>query len=132
MEKYRLYDSLGTLCTAVIYAPCYGAGFSTWNGVNADDGRVVRWLMKHPHTVEYSAKQSPSGKYQEFETYNISFDCGELNEYLATLSTGEYPINFLDDTLYIALIPVGTMYRINEYDGAESIEVFDPADFATA
>ena len=132
MEKYRLYDSLGTLCTAVIYSPGWGAGFSTWLGIAADDERVVRWLMEQPHTLEIEAQKSPSGEYQKFETYDISFGLDDLNDFLATISTGEYPYRFLDAILYITLIPVGTMYRIKEYDGAESIEVFDPANFATA
>jgi hypothetical protein len=36
------------------------------------------------------------------------------------------------DDLKVVLIPEGAMFRVNEYDGAESIELKDDVDWFTA
>jgi hypothetical protein len=32
----------------------------------------------------------------------------------------------------VTFIPVNTQFRINDYDGSESIEIFDPKKYFTA
>jgi len=53
---------------------------------------------------------------------------------LKTYVTLKYPKLYTGgmDDLKVALIPEGAMFRVNEYDGAESIELKDDADWFTA
>ena len=85
---------------AVLYSPGFGAGWSTWahNGEGKD-------LMFDPVIVGYVER-------------------GAKDE-LATYMEMRYPDVYTGgmDDLVIEWIPVGTMFKINEYDGSESIEL---------
>ena len=83
----------------VVYSPGFGAGLSTWTPVRPDDPELIR-------LVETNAS------YEVLEAY-----CEQKYgaEYYGGLTTAE-----------IGYVPCGSFWRIREYDGAETIEVFDP------
>ena len=88
---------------AVLYSPGFGAGWYTWNLLldNAEQ------LIYDPIIVQILEEQSDNCLDQ-------------LLEYIGE----EYPDAYTGgvDDLCFAWLPVGTKFRITEYDGSESIE----------
>jgi hypothetical protein len=92
---------------AVLYSPGYGSGWYTWN-------QEFPELIFSPAIVKLVEQE----KFDELETYM------EL----------KYPEVFKGGMmdLEIEWIPVGTEFRIHEYDGAESIELKEELNWFTA
>lgn len=82
---------------AVIYSPKYGGGWSTWN-------------PKHPEIL--------------FDPAIVDFVEKEQWEELQVYVTLRYPDVYVGgiEGLTIEWIPEGSFFRVNEYDGAETIE----------
>ena len=92
---------------AVLYSPGFGAGWSTWN-------QNMPELLFDPAIVTFVEKEQ----------------WAELNTYVTLKYPGIYESGMRD--LAVAWLPVGTNFRIKEYDGAESIEVKDDIPWMTA
>ena len=92
---------------AVLYSPDYGSG---WYTLNQDYPEI----MFDPAIV----KLVEENKFDELKTY-------------VTLKYPKIFIGGMDD-LKVELIPEGAMFRVNEYDGNEFIELKDDADWFTA
>jgi len=92
---------------AVLYSPGFGAGWSTWN-------KEVPELVFDPAIVKFVE----TDQWAEMETY-VSL---------------KYPGIYKGGTkdLAVAWLPVGTEFQINEYDGAESIEIKGEVKWITA
>ena len=92
---------------AVLYSPDYGSGWYTWN-------------QDHPEILFDPAivKLVEENKFDELKTY-------------VTLKYTKLFIGGIWD-LKVAWIPEGALFRVNEYDGNESIELKDDADWFTA
>jgi hypothetical protein len=89
----------------VLYSPGYGAGWSTWGQTEmAVDKELVQAF------IEGGASE-----------------CCRVAKKL-------YPDSYLGgaDDLQLEWVHVGTTFRINEYDGSESIEYFNDRSFMTA
>lgn len=143
---------------AVVYAPGFGAGWSTWGAARADDGRIVQWLLDRYH---YDTPEEILAEFSEAPTDVIGRFAYELNGYddipkgviYCTRSEGEVNSkeveklkkfcieecgysskNFFDGgcDLGIAWIKRGTAYRITEHDGNETIELMDHVHWDTA
>ena len=92
---------------AVLYSPGFGAGWSTWN-------QELPELVFEPAIVKFVE----TDQWAEMETY-------------VTLKyPGIYKGGMKD--LAVAWLPVGTEFQINEYDGAESIEIKGEVKWMTA
>ena len=109
---------------AVIVSHGFGSGFSSWNDRNmAVDGRIIEWLYEFGEVFP-----------EEDEDY-IMLDSTQISPFKDFLES----IGYKDVSLYclrdgkegltIHCLPVGTVFRINEYDGAESIEIFDTKSY---
>jgi hypothetical protein len=85
---------------AVLYSPDYGAGWYTWN-------KEYPEMLFDPTVVMFVE----DGDLDKVEAY-------------ATLKWPEAYIGGLRD-LKVEWIPEGTAFKINEYDGNESIEIRD-------
>lgn len=94
---------------AVLYSPGYGAGWYTWD--SSDYGEA---LIFDPIMV----------KYVEEDKMN------ELFAYAAMRYPDAYTGGLGD--LAIAWIPEGALFRINEYDGSESIEILGESSWIKA
>jgi hypothetical protein len=92
---------------AVIYSPDYGAGWYTWNTKHQD-------MLFDPTVVMFVE----SGDLDKVEAY-------------ATLKWPEAYIGGIRD-LKVEWIPEGTAFKINEYDGNESIEIRDSGQWIVA
>lgn len=98
-EKYIVNGKV-----AVAYSPEYGAGWSTWESNN----KLIDTLIFHPDIINMilSEKQSEIDKDWLVKHFGEEFKevyCGGV------------------DSLSIEWIPVGTPFRIDEYDGYESV-----------
>lgn len=103
VEKY--YNENGEL--GVLVSGSFGAGWSTWNDKElAYDKRIVeKWLE------------------------NVSIE--EMCDYVESLGYKRpYMGGYAD--LELEFIPRGTVFRIHEYDGSESIETLEDMDMIVA
>lgn len=92
----------------VLYSPGYGAGWSTWNDDHyAYDKRIVEKFIEDP---ELFHRVGP-----------------DLVTFMTALDYDGYYGGARD--LCLTFIPKGIMFRINEYDGSESIMRFDTSDY---
>lgn len=109
VEK-KLRKEIRNGLVAVLYSPGYGAGWSTWNHEIGDqlifDPSIV-------YMVEEMHKEPDDKDKVESWFQNIMAYC-KVN----------YPEGYFGgaDDLAIEWIPEGTMFKINEYDGNETIE----------
>ena len=110
MEKYTIKNEYGEF-TAVLISPSYGRGYSTWGYGNPMDGKVI-------------------GEILEDLEWRREFNPNEVNEE-TEIDVSTYMPDF-NDLLVIIFIPVGKIFRINEYDGKESIEYYDFNSYYTA
>ena len=92
---------------AVLYSPGWGAGWYTWN-------QEVPEILFDPAIVQFVQME----KWAELKTY-------------VALKYPDIYAGGLDD-LRVALIPEGTLFKVNEYDGAESIELKESDDWIVA
>ena len=92
--------------TAVLVSPGFGAGFSTWN--------------KPEMAVDFDLVEAfLSGNMSRFE-YIVVEKYGE-NMYLGGM-----------ENLTVEWVDEGKKFRIEEYDGSESLEVFNEVDWFVA
>ena len=92
---------------AVIYSPSFGAGWYTWN-------------TEYPQIV--------------FDPVVVKYVEDKKLDELATYVAITYPDIYaggLDD-LAVQWIPEGTLFRINEYDGNESVEIKETVNWMIA
>jgi hypothetical protein len=90
---------------AVIFSPNFGAGFSTWG--------APREAMFDPDLAQAVLDDNEEAIGRILET--------------------KYPDYTAQNTdLRVRWVPVGTKFRIEEYDGAESVVFFDESDYHTA
>ena len=85
---------------AVLYSPGFGAGWYTWNYEHPE-------ILFDPAIVKLVEKE----KWDELATY-VELKYPEI-----------YKGGLMD--LEVAWVPIGTEFKINEYDGAESVELKD-------
>lgn len=92
-------------CIGVLYSPGFGAGWSTWGQPEMAFDKVL---------------------VDAFITGGI--------EKLATATSEAYPSEYQGgiDQVKIEWVPQGTGFRIDEYDGSESIEYQNSTSFMTA
>ena len=94
---------------AVLYSPGFGAGWSTWSRGDYDNKTLFDPVIVN--CVE-------AGDFEKLNTYMTLW----------------YPDMYLGgmDSLEIAWLPEGTLFRIHEYDGSESIEIKEELDWMVA
>lgn len=95
---------------AVLYSPGFGAGWYTWN-------------TEYPQMVF-------DPKIVEFLIEDADDRIGKIVKYCESA----YPDSYLGgaDDLSICWLPIGTEFRINEYDGSETIEIKEKTVWLTA
>lgn len=137
MEKsYKLID--GVKCSAVVLSPGFGAGWSTWNASALSwDSRVIDWLIAHSSVCNSDFDFSEDdlddlgGEYP-YEIRRLTSDFEELEKFCETIGYTHVYVGCFCDTFEIAYLPKGTLYRIKEYDGSESIEFYRNTNYITA
>jgi hypothetical protein len=91
---------------AVLVSPGFGAGWSTWAYSGEEDNRD---FMLHDPTLVTMVER------------------GDSVEAIESYVTAIHPHTYCGgaDGLTIFWLPVGTAFRIHEYDGSESLEIRD-------
>jgi hypothetical protein len=95
---------------AVLYSPGFGAGWSTWNTENES-------MLYHPMIVDIVLSNEDDWQVKA--------------EALASLIWPDAYLGGLQD-LAVKWIPIGTLFKINEYDGSESIEYKESSGWSIA
>lgn len=104
---------------AVLISLGFGAGWSTWNGEElAYDARVVEFFLKHSNDTQWLHNCSTRGTKENKEANDFFTSLGYEHPYMGGFGS-----------LKLVWIPTGTLFRIQEYDGAESIEFFSKEDW---
>ena len=98
---------------AVLVSPGFGAGWSTWAYSGEEDNRD--FMLFDPTLVTMVER-------------------GDSVEAIESYVTGLYPHTYCGgaDGLTIFWLPVGTAFRIHEYDGSESVEIRDEMNWTIA
>ena len=126
-NDWRSYDENGYLEVLVSYG--YGAGWSTWDGSEnidlATDKRIVDFVKS-----DAFKNNDIQATREFFKTLGISiFDSDEDDEdddkYEHIYGGGFFDCR-------IVKVKPGSLFRIKEYDGAESIEYFDENNWKKA
>lgn len=95
----------------IVVSPGWGAGFSTWTDVPAHHPGVVSLVLTgNKHVLEHS----------------------DQDELLSALGLDPKTTHYYDGgvrDLEVHWLPLGTKYRITEYDGSESVETAGNIDW---
>lgn len=96
---------------AVLYSPGFGAGWSTWDPEHAEA------LTFDPQIADIVDRADADWK-----------------EKVEALVAVKYPDTYLGgvEDLCVTWIPQGTRFRIEEYDGSESVQLLDQVNWLTA
>lgn len=103
---------------AVLYSPGYGAGWFSWNSEHPD-------CLFNPELVALVEKRNDEN--YEWVTHNIR----EKAEELYGKDDGHFYTGGAG-ALTIEWVPEGTLFRINEYDGYESVILLNEEKYITA
>jgi len=97
---------------AVVYAPGWGAGWSTWNGISGDE--MEHFMLFDPTLVEMVLHNE--------------------NERIPQYVESVYPDAYTGaaDQLCVKWIPEGSLFRVTEYDGFESVEIRENIEWKAA
>ena len=98
---------------AVLVSPGFGAGWSTW---------------------AYRVEEDASGFMMFDPTLVAMVERGDSVEAIESYVTAKHPGTYCGgaDDLSIQWLPVGTAFRIHEYDGSESVEIRDDIQWTIA
>ena len=98
---------------AVIVSPGFGAGWSTWSYRGEEDYRD--FMLFDPTLVDMIERSESAETIETYVTFvHPGTSCGGA------------------DDLTIQWLPVGTAFRIHEYDGSESVEIRDDIEWNIA
>lgn len=99
---------------AILLSPGYGAGWSTWNYTYPE-------CVFDPEIVQMVLDNKPWQEIADFAEAKYDKDDDGLGFYTGGASD-----------LVVKWIPVGTKFRIHEYDGNESLEIKEEMDWLEA
>lgn len=100
---------------AVLYSPGYGAGWSTWAGEHSE-------ILTYHRDIAQCVLDGNLTEAAVVAEKIIREQVGE-DAYVCVLGSNDLEIEWL---------PVGTIFRITEYDGSESVECFSLGAYLTA
>ena len=119
-KNVPLYYNEDKTAFGVLVSYCYGAGFSTWAYHEmAYDRRVIEFWLSHKDDEQWMMDVRYHTEGRAFsETINFFTSIGYPDLYFGGFANCE-----------LEWVPIGTNFRINEYDGAESLEIEDGSNW---
>jgi hypothetical protein len=102
---------------AVLHAPRFGAGWSTWN-----DNDIALLLMTHRELVEAVQHEKDSAVIREIAERLVREAKGNPEEYVCALAADDLKIEWIDK---------GSQFEVEEYDGSETIHVIGRRKYFT-
>lgn len=131
MDLYRFTNVEGDKLTAVLYAPGFGGGWSTWGSPSmATDPVLIQRLLDESGLMI----ELPEQDAESVLRVGGLIDKRAFGKFVETYYPDAH-LGFEYDTvsqLAIAFVPQGTLFRVEEYDGSESIEKFNSAGWIQA
>lgn len=127
VERYYNEDKT-TIAVLVSYG--YGAGWSTWNNKYEEpfqiayDKRVVEFWLTHKDDKHYIDELDRF----DFEANEIKT---EAIKYFESIGYKNVYFGGFED-IKLVWVPIGTTFKINEYDGDEGLYILDLSDFVVA
>lgn len=110
---------------AVLVSVGFGAGFSSWSSRElAYDSRVVEFWLAHKDNEEWMRSVNDSSPFSNRE----SAEHKEAREFFASIGYDYVCMGGFAD-VELEWVPAGAKWRINEYDGAESLEIEKNVDW---
>jgi hypothetical protein len=114
---------------AVVYSHGYGSGWSTWCSASKE---IIERLMFDPELVALVEKFE---SLTEENNYLVVDEIEKwVNAHFNKLDNGNdhvYCGSNIGD-LTIEWVPVGTQFKISEYDGSESVHFYNPESWYIA
>jgi hypothetical protein len=95
---------------AVLYSPGYGAGWSTWNPERFEE------MLFDPQIADIRDRGD-----------------ADWEKKAQAIALVKYPDAYLGglEELQVRWLPVGTQFRVNEYDGNEELDIKEQMDWIT-
>lgn len=116
---------------AVSISPGFGAGWSTWNGKEYElftfpDEKLVSLIEYKCESITQNQLLERSRDIEQYvcEVLGANSD-GDIGE-------SEYVYLGGSSDLIVEWVPVGTKFRISEYDGSETLELCDDIIWSVA
>lgn len=123
----NLYENPNGTEFAVLISPGWGAGWSTWAEPEiAYDKRVVEFWLSHKDDEKFMRTVSQWGLSEAFPESDAH---AETVQFFESIGYRECPYLGGFNNLKLVWVPYGSLWRIREYDGAESIEFLEDAGF---
>lgn len=118
----EFYEKDGKI--AILISPGFGAGWSTWDGDPsiAYDKRVVEFWLSHKDDWQFMHDVS-SIPFRD----NPAIE--EIKQFFHSIGYDHCPYMGGFDDIVIKWVEPDTLWRINEYDGSEDLEIFSEAGF---
>ena len=142
---FELYENEDGTEYAVLVSYGYGSGWSRGDAQLACDKRIVEFWLQHKDDDAFM-KAIDSFYFGDNHDDPVYQECLRFFDSIGMVSRmsewhlehgEELPDNFVEDYYFpfmggfadieLEWVPYGTMWRIDEYDGAESIEYFSPS-----
>lgn len=119
MNEVELYWDENHTHYAVLVSYGFGAGWSSWKSPElAYDKRIVKFWLAHKDDEEWMCEVNESGLLNHAE----SIAHKEAREFFKSIGYEDCPYMGGFSDIGLEWVPKGVNWRINEYDGAESIE----------
>jgi len=121
---------------AVLFSPGWGAGWSTWADDKYNEEHVRKMLFDPVLAqciVEYTSRiRVLSGGRKSFPGSDAIY--AAMQAELERIAEERYPDEYHGglESLQIAWLKRGTQFRIDEYDGNESIDICEQVDWEVA
>lgn len=102
---------------AVLYSPGYGAGWYTWNESRFEEQDEALKLVFDPILVDLVKQKEANRLFGDLDLLN------SINQQIENRANEILPDGYFGgvEDLTIMWVPIGTEFRIEEYDGSESI-----------
>jgi hypothetical protein len=115
---------------AVLYSPGTGEGWST----NGYKPAIEQQMIFDSRIILYVLSQEFKDYYADSEFINAEKNnkCKKFIKAIIPDIGDKIPFVSAFMELKVEFIPENTMFRINEYDGSESVEIFDAQNYYTS
>lgn len=131
MNNVELYWNDDRTCYAVLVSHGFGGGFSSWGAPElAYDKRVVEFWLAHKNNREWmSTVDNFEWRFNGKIIRPASIAHDEASQFFKSIGYERCPYMGGFAQIELKWVPRGSKWRINEYDGAESIEYETKVDW---
>ena len=124
-EVTELYEKDGKI--GILVSPGYGAGWSTWNKPElAYDKRVIEFYLKKVQDEEFMTSLS---SFADSKKHDAAVE--ESGEFFKSIGYENCPYMGGFGTVVLKFVPYGTPWKIDVYDGYESLVTPNDSEFIT-